>query len=566
MNSYSIFTLLIALILGYGCTNIEGDLTEKLEEVDAIFSDWEGQRPGGAVGIIKDGQLIYERYFGLANLEKGESFSKETITDIGSISKQFTAMCIALLEENGQLTIDEDIRKYLPELPEYPTTVKIKHLLFHTSGIKDQEELMLLKGLEPYGDYMTNEYALNLIFKQQSLNFPPATKYEYSNANYVLLTEIINRVSGLPLETYAKEHIFQPLGMQATFFNLNQGADFPLKAVGYVPTDNGFEKAFYETHVIGDGGVYTPLRDMLLWDNNFYQNKLGKGKNSLMERMKYREKLTNGSSNNMAFAQINTMHPFGKESWSHGGGGGGYRSFYIRLEDAKFSVIVLSNADNSNAFDKANQVVNLFLDSKPIQTNKEQKSLAKKTIESIKINEKEKQLFNGFYMNEAQLLVLDIQFKEANKQFTIKWLNGDDKGYDGVLIADKTIAEKEDINYKYELSSDQKELLHKIGERTDIVFQKLPAPKADLTEYQGKYYSEELDHNITLNLSEQFLQSPNTYLTNLIPIAEDKFLDKSSKAIISFERNAINQIIKLKVDIPRGDRSLRNMIFRKVIE
>lgn len=566
MKNYSIFTLLILLTLGYRCTQVENDLVEKLLKVDAIFADWEGQRPGGAVGILQDGALIYERYFGMANMEKKEPFSTKTITDIGSISKQFTAMCIALLEENGQLDIEEDIRKYLPKLPKYSTTIKIKHLLFHTSGIKDQEELMLLKGLEPYGAYMTNKFALSLIFKQKSLNFPPATKYEYSNANYVLLTEIIKRVSGQPLDIYAKEHIFKPLGMEHTFFNLNQGADFPLKAIGYMPKENGFEKAFYETHVIGDGGVYTTLKDMVLWDANFYQNQLGKAAKSLIERMKYREKLANGTPNNMAFAQINTMHHFGKESWSHGGGGGGYRSFYIRLEDAKFSVIILSNTDNSHSFDKANQVVNLFLDNRGNQINQEQESIAKKAVESIKVKESAKQSFNGFYINEERLLVIEIQIDGANNQFIINWLDGNEEGYRALLIADNIIAEQEDINYQYELSNNQKELVHKIGGRTDIIFRKLFAPITDLTEYEGNYYSEELDHKINLTSSEQFLESSNPYLTKLTPIAEDKFLDKSSKAIISFERNLANQITKLKADIPRGDRSLRNMAFNKVIE
>lgn len=564
MSSHKLWILIFYFLFNACQDNKPVISSEQKEQIDSIFADWQGNRPGGAVGIIQNGDLIYEKYFGMANLEKGEAFSIKTITDIGSISKQFTAFCIALLEEKGQLHIEDDIREYLPEMPKYEQPIQIKHLLFHTSGIKDQEELMLLKGLEPYGGYMTNDFALQLIFKQSTTNFSPATKYEYSNANYVLLTEIVKRVSGQSLTEFAKQEIFEPLGMTNTFFNLNQGKDFDLKAIGYKPQGDGFEKEFYETHVIGDGGIYTTLADMVKWDANFYNNKLGKGLPSLIDRMKYREKMVNGQMNNMAFAQFNTMHYFGKESWSHGGGGGGYRSFYERFEEVPFSVIVLSNSDNSDSFNKSFQVVKLFLDNSEASNPPSIKTITQQQVEVLPVSQNKAKLLSGYYFSKDRLIVLEIESDLENNQFIIKWLDGDDTGYAAMLVNETTIAEKEDTDYRYQLDLDRQQLIHAIKGRVDLVFDKILPFKDNLPTYQGNYYSKDLDYAIQFSITGNQMTATSNYFTALKPIGQDLFMDAISKSILAFQKNDKNQIIGFHADIPRGDRSLRKMIFQKI--
>ena len=322
-------------------------------KINHLFSNWTADTPGGAVAVISKGKLIYEQYFGMANMENEESFSKRTLTDIGSISKQFTTCLIALLEEENKLSIEDDIRKYLPELSAYSETVKIKHLIFHTSGIRDYEALEMIQGRHYFDKHMSNQYVVDLMSRQKALNFVPNTEFEYSNSNYILLAEIIERVSGKPLNEIAKEKIFAPLGMKHTFFHINQGEDFEHKAIGYEPGDSGYKRPLYQSHLIGDGGLYTTLSDMMKWDRNFYNNQLGNKNESMLERMKDREPLSDGMLNSMGFAQVFTPHPFGKNSWSHGGSGGGYRSFYIRFEGPQFSVIVLSNSDEKKCLYKS---------------------------------------------------------------------------------------------------------------------------------------------------------------------------------------------------------------------
>ncbi len=371
MKSYPFYRLILLVLLTASLkAPLLGQKADSvfLNQVDQLLEKWDGNSPGGAVGIMSEGEMVYERYVGFANLETKEAFSENTLSDIGSISKQFTACLIALLEEEGKLSIEDDIRDYLPEITNYANPIKVKHLIFHTSGIKDYEALESLQGKHYFGEHMTNEYVLTLMSKQKTLNFPPGSSYEYSNSNYILLAQIVARVSGKTLNEFAKEKIFDPLGMNNTFFHINQGEDFTHRSIGYQFTDEGYSRPIYESHLVGDGGIFTTLSDLTKWDQNFYHNRLGKGRPALIRRMEYRDTLKSGELSHVAFAQFYTSHPFGENSWSHGGSGGGYRSFYIRFEDAQFSVIVLSTTDQKNAFSLANEITQLFFQYKPSHT------------------------------------------------------------------------------------------------------------------------------------------------------------------------------------------------------
>ena len=564
-NSLGLCIILLILVSS-GCQSQPSkEMQDKLAEVEELFSDWQGERPGGAVAIISDGDVIYERYFGMANLEEGEPFSKGSITDIGSISKQFTTFSIALLEKEGALHADDDIRNYIPEMPDYGVGIAIKNLIFHSSGIKDHEELVKLKGLEPYGEHMSNPSAVQLITMQQTLNFVPGTEYEYSNANYVLLAEIVERVSGMPFEAFAKKHIFEPLHMEDSFFNLNQGEDFENRAWGYFSTTQGYKRPVYESHIIGDGGLFTTLPDFIKWDANFTDNRLGKGDASLIQRMKYREPLTGGMPNFMAFAQIETMHPFGKTSWSHGGSGGGYRSFYIRFEDPSFSVIVFGNADENNSFEKANAVVDLFLDDSPVRTPDRMSPAGSIQVESsATLTSAEIQQFEGYYLNRDSRQVVSITFDEQEQVFYINWQDGDSRGYRAVAQNAETLVETEDGQQKYLLNLIERTLTNQINDRVGMVLEKLVSFNGGLADYEGQYYSEELDYEFEILLDEGVLTSDNDYLKTILPMSPLVFFDTESKVIMSFSKDVVGDVRTLELDIPLGDRTLRTMRFNKI--
>ncbi len=531
-----------------------------IASVNQIMQDWEPQLPGGAVAVIEQGEVIYEQYFGMADLERGIPFSAHTQTDIGSISKQFTACLIAILEEEGKLSLEDDIRKFLPELPIYQDTVKIRHLLHHTSGIRDYEALELLNGRHYFDAHMTNPYVVELMARQRALNFQPNTRYEYSNSNYILLAEILERVSGQTLNELATSYLFDPLGMEQTFFHINQGEDFDSKAIGYVEMAGEFVRPDYRSHLIGDGGIYTTLQDLIKWDQNFYSNQLGKRTPVLLERMKYRVPLSNGNSNYMALAQIFTNHSFDEESWSHGGGGGGYLSFYIRFEEVPFSVIVLSNSQPHNAFQKANAIADAYFqveNRNPAPTEESDK--AQDDWSPMDISPQAIKQWTGCYYNEEQFSFLHIGHEIVNQAFRVDWLENRDGGYLCSLKNDSTLVEEADDNLTYELSQDGKELVNKSGDRVDRSWTKVESPATPLAAWAGSYYCEDIQHELHLTVQDSILVSDTPFATELINFGEGLFRDKETFSLLKFEGKE-----KFTLNIPQGNRNLRHLEFRRM--
>jgi CubicO group peptidase (beta-lactamase class C family) len=191
------------------------------KQIDAIFKDWASPNtPGASVAVIQHGKLVFAKGYGVANLEYGISIRPDTIFHVASVSKQFTAMAVVLLELEGKLALDDDVHKYLPELPDYGNKITIRNLLQHTSGVRDQWQTLALAGWS-LQDVITQDQALRLIFRQKELNFPPGTRYLYSNAGFTLLAEIVARVSGKPFPQFCTERIFAPLRMTHTHFHQN---------------------------------------------------------------------------------------------------------------------------------------------------------------------------------------------------------------------------------------------------------------------------------------------------------------------------------------------------------
>ncbi|MDX2044881.1 MAG: serine hydrolase domain-containing protein, partial [Acidobacteriota bacterium] len=245
-------------------------------KVDAIFASFDKpDSPGCALGIIKDGKLIYARGYGKANLEHGIPNGSKLVYDIGSTSKQFAAASILLLAQSGKLSLEDDVRKFIPELPSYQKTILIRHLIHHTSGLRDYLTLFSLAGIN-FDDTTTEADALKIIIRQKALNFTPGDEWLYSNSGYFLLSIIIKRASGKSYLEFAKEHIFDPLGMKHTLVLDNHKRIVPMRATGYSPNPKGgFQTEMSNFEQTGDGAVLTSVEDLLLWDQNFYEPKVG---------------------------------------------------------------------------------------------------------------------------------------------------------------------------------------------------------------------------------------------------------------------------------------------------
>jgi CubicO group peptidase (beta-lactamase class C family) len=339
--------------------------TSESAQVDKLFEEWDRKgSPGASVGIFKDGRIIYARGYGMANLEYDIPNTPETVFRIGSTSKHFTAMCIALLIEQGKISIDDDIRLYLPEIPEYQSPIRIRHLLHHTSGIRNYEALMMLAGRdgETYKvPYYTDEDAVQMIARQRALNFNPGERYSYSNSNYFLLAEVIGKVSGTKTSEFARAQIFQPLGMSATHFHDDINVIVRNRASGYSPDANGgFRINMTQLEQIGTGSIYTTIEDFYKWDQNFYNNVLGKGSQDLIEMVETSGTLNNGDSTNYGFG-LNITPFYGLRSIGHGGSFVGFRSYYLRFPDRQFSVVVLANQGPFPDYEIARDIALIYL-------------------------------------------------------------------------------------------------------------------------------------------------------------------------------------------------------------
>ncbi|MFQ5628604.1 MAG: serine hydrolase domain-containing protein, partial [bacterium] len=255
-------------------------------KVDQIFADWDKpDSPGCALAVIQDGKTVYSRGYGMADLEHDIPISPQTVFYIGSTSKQFVTFSIALLAEQGKLGLDDNIRKYLPEFPDYGQPITIRHLIHHTSGIRDYLTLWSLAGRN-YLDYMPEDVVLDMICRQKELNFSPGEQHLYSNSCYFLLAVIVERASGQSLREYADKHIFKPLAMKNTHFHDNNKHIIKKRAYGYAPGKiGGFDQLIMRFDLVGSGGLYTCVEDLYLWDQNFYHNKLGKGGQEIIDLM-----------------------------------------------------------------------------------------------------------------------------------------------------------------------------------------------------------------------------------------------------------------------------------------
>jgi len=353
MFRFCVLALAFLLIFSW---SLGDDATQK---VDHLFRRWAKiDSPGCSLAVIQEGKLIYQNGYGMANLELDVPITPQSVFYCGSVSKQFVAMCIALLIKESQLSLDDDIRKYLPELPDYGNSVKVHHLVYHTSGIRDYLTLEGIAGI-PFGNYHEDD-VLKLIAKQKGLNFNPGEEHLYSNSGYFLLAVIVKRASGKSLRDYARDRIFIPLGMANTHFHDDFTQLIKKRATGYFQKGKDTYKNFLSTFdLVGSGGLYSSVEDLFLWDQNFYHHQVG-GKDT-HQLMLTTGMLNNKESLEYAFA-IEIQEYRGLKTISHGGALGGYRAGYLQFPDLKFSVIILANLDACNALSYCYRVADIYLE------------------------------------------------------------------------------------------------------------------------------------------------------------------------------------------------------------
>jgi CubicO group peptidase (beta-lactamase class C family) len=336
---------------------------EFAERVDALFAEWDrNDAPGAVVGVYRSGAIVHARGYGIANLDLGVALSPQTVLRIGSISKQFVAMCIVLLAEEGALELDDDVRTYLPQLPDHGAPITLRHMLHHTSGIREYLTLVELIGKPEGGGYAyTPRELVQMLARQEALNFAPGEEYSYSNSNYFLLSEVVARISGMKTSAFAKQRIFAPLGMANTRFSDDPSAIIPNRGWGYSKIEGGgYRMDILLSEVIGDLGVVTTVEDFFLWDQNLRSNRLGAGSRELLDTLLTRGRLNNGEPLDYALG-ISHGEYRGRRTLGHGGSAVGYVAQYLQFPDDDFAVTVFSNDSSFRTGRLARQVADIYL-------------------------------------------------------------------------------------------------------------------------------------------------------------------------------------------------------------
>ena len=362
---------LFAILSTFLFAGLDGQVDES-NAVDSIFADWDKQDvPGCALGIIKNGELIYARGYGTGDLEHDIAIDPSSVFYLGSVSKQFVTFCILLLEDQGKLNLDDEIQKFLPDFPEYEAPLTIRHFIHHTSGVRDYLTLMYLAGRN-YLDHIEDDEVYELIKRQSSLNFSPGEQYLYSNSCYFMLAMIIEKAAGQSIKEFAAENIFKPLGMNHTIFYDDNTDLIKNRVFSYAKTadEEKFDNLIMRFDLVGSGGVYSCIEDLFLWDQNFYHNKLGKGGQGIIHKMHEEGLLNNGESSGYAFA-LNIGKYKGLRTVSHSGSLAGYRSMLLRFPEQQLSVIILANRSDANPAQKSFQIADIFLQNDFIKVDEE---------------------------------------------------------------------------------------------------------------------------------------------------------------------------------------------------
>lgn len=356
-------TLLLAVALsGLVLPPVPGAAQEvQGERTDALFDRWHRpDSPGAAVLVIHRGEVVHRAGYGMASLEHGVPIRTTTVFDIASISKQFGAYAVALLEAEGRLSLDDDVRSWIPELHDFGRTITLRHLIHHTSGIRDWPGTLSMAGWS-YEDVLSFEQILRMAFDQRELNFDPGDEYAYSNTGYNLLAEVVARATGMSFREWTHERIFAPLGMTRSHFQDDHREVIRDRAESYARGPDGrWRRVTNNLTALASSSLFTTAEDLALWVGHLHSPDPRLGGAPLVERVHERGVLNDGDTIAYAFGQ-NWTEWRGLPIATHGGSWAGFRTVLTRFPDQDFAVIILANTADMNPSGLAREVADIWL-------------------------------------------------------------------------------------------------------------------------------------------------------------------------------------------------------------
>ncbi len=511
--------------------------------VMAAFGD--AHSPGCVVSVIERGNVVYQRAVGLADLEREVPLTTRSVFDIASTSKQFTAMSVVLLAQDGKLTLDDDVRKWIPELPSYGKPITLAHLLHHTSGIREYVLLLGAAG-DNLEDVIGDDETLAMLIRQRGTAFAAGAKFEYSDSNFFLLSIVVKRASGMPLAEFARSRVFVPLGMKDTSIRVDHTRVVARRALSYLPRP--------------DGGVHTTVADLARWDENFYSGKVGGAE--AIRLLTTPGKLDDGKPIDYGLGlSIGTWR--GLPVISHGGASGGYRSQLLRFPTRHLSVAMLCNRGDANPMEWPYQIAAPFLAGKLVAAIEAPSSAVKTAVSATTPAPRadEAAALTGTYVDEA-----DHELRRYSAKGNQLLLERDDAP---TLLLEPVGARQFRIRgrpgsriHRFDIAPDghvQLRLLDPDG--SVLVFERLGPPRARLDEYAGEYFSDELNavYRIATDekrLSTRVLDRPPLSAKS---VADDLFFFSDrllsfdfSQGWVRFERDRAGRIQGFRWLVPGG--------------
>lgn len=564
MRDWKYARLVFALGLPFGLAlpaAFAADPRPSAAQIDAIFAPWSrSDSPGCALTALERGRVVYEHGYGMADLSHDVAIAPGTPFDVGSVSKQFTAAALVLLAEQGKLSLADDVHQYLPELPDFHVRITIDELLHHTSGLRDQWDLLGLAGYRYALDLINDADVMSLEVRQRELNFSPGSNYLYSNTGYTLAARIVKRVSGQSLPQFAAEHIFKPLGMNHTHIRDDHSEVTKGEALGY---ERGSDAAFHlsvpNLDTVGPTFVYTTIEDLAKWDENFYTGTVGGS--DFRQKMTQIEPLTSGISNYARGLQL--LKYRGLPIVEHGGIDAGYRAEFLQFPDQHFSVFTLCNTPTNPAV-LSRRVADLYLAGRfPMATVQFHDNDSH--ILSLSLTEGKE----GFYRLRGfgNGVVIQLRMREGHLEIADRPEIVDRDSWqplrsDGV----GNFFPSTGVEYWHfePTEGPAQHLLIESEGRPASVWVHLPPYSPALREQQefvGRYYSDELDTTYTVDVRAEalFLSRKKFPAHELISIAADQFASPLAdnnpyQTLVEFARDANGRVDEMFVTTGRVSR------------
>ena len=526
---------------------------DTLARIDSLFARIARDGPGCAVGVKRDGAPTLSRAYGMASLEYDVPIAPGTVFNAASIAKQFTAASVILLADQRKLSLDDDVRKHVPELPAYGSVITLRHLMQNTSGLRDAWELLWLAGGRD-DDPLEDDDVLPVIFRQRALNFRPGSQYLYSNTNFTLLALIVRRVAGTSLKEFAAQHLFGPAGMTQTFFRDNRYTIVKNGATGYRPLRGGARgPTAYLNDVYGSGGLFTTVEDLLRWYEFMFART--DSLRSLAREAVVRARLTSGDSVDYSTGlELGTSR--GLRFVGHGGNDPGASAYVMRFIDRGLSVTVLCNTSEFDAFLLARQTAALFL---PSALNT-QATTAAVPAPAITLPASQLQRYAGIYFNPLTMATRTVEVRNGQ----LAWVRGSATPLEATAPNRFRFPPGQPAELLFPPVRGQQEMHLLSGGTTTIYYKARPfvVSRSGMKEYAGRFTSDEADVTLTIEAAGDSAISFSTlgsWRFRAEPVFRDAFAVPEA-AILRFTRNANGIVDGMVVDMSRS----RNLRFRKL--